>query len=232
MKSSTLRLMIAAAALVVAAGTASAQTYKAEIPMAFRAAGKLMTPGSYEIRVSRNTATELVFVRNIDAKSAVILVAQVKADPPKEWRKTAEPKVGFACIGGACNLSSPVGRLRHLRICFPLPQAPGRRSGGPNGTRDPEHDQGTLTDLPTSRRMKGGAASAAPFFLCRACSMTRQVRSALNRTVHGPEPWVHFRGQFEVGSYYFQQLRFGSGVAFIAPVSRDPDRAARRRTRQ
>ena len=106
MKSSTARLMIAAAALVVAAGTASAQTYKAEIPMAFRAAGKLMTPGSYEIRVSRNTATELVFVRNVDAKSAVILVAQVKADPPKEWRKTAEPKVGFACIGGACNLSS------------------------------------------------------------------------------------------------------------------------------
>ena len=39
-------------------------------------------------------------------KARLILVAQVKADPPKEWRKTSEPKVGFACIGGACNLSA------------------------------------------------------------------------------------------------------------------------------
>ncbi len=106
MKSSTMRMMIAAAALVVAAGTASAQTYKAEIPMAFRAAGKLMTPGSYEIRVARNSATELVFVRNTEAPGAVILVVKAKADPPKEWRQGGNPKVGFACIDGACHLSA------------------------------------------------------------------------------------------------------------------------------
>ena len=53
MKSSTIRTMIAAAALAVAAGTASAQTYKAEIPVSFRAADKLMLPGSYEVKVNR-----------------------------------------------------------------------------------------------------------------------------------------------------------------------------------
>jgi hypothetical protein len=124
MKSSTMRLMIAAAALVVAAGTASAQTYKAEIPMAFRAAGKLMTPGSYEIRVSRNSATELVFVRNTDTHGGVILQAQVKADPPKEWLQAGNPKLAFACTGNACTLTRMWDGSDSYAYGFPTPKAP------------------------------------------------------------------------------------------------------------
>ncbi|MDR3702392.1 MAG: hypothetical protein P4L56_22280 [Candidatus Sulfopaludibacter sp.] len=124
MKSLTMRTMIAAAALVVAAGTASAQTYKAEIPMAFRAAGKLMTPGSYEIRVSRNSATELLYVHNTGANNGVILVAQVKTDPPKEWRDARNPKLAFACIGGACTLSRMWNGSDSFAYSFPSPKAP------------------------------------------------------------------------------------------------------------
>ncbi len=49
MKKLTTKLMIAAAALVVAAGAASAQTMKAEIPFAFRAGDKVMAAGTYRV---------------------------------------------------------------------------------------------------------------------------------------------------------------------------------------
>ena len=74
--------------------------------MAFRAAGKPMAAGSYEIQVTRNTATELVYVRNIEARSTAILVAQAKQDPPKDWVKAGSPKLAFACAGSDCNLKT------------------------------------------------------------------------------------------------------------------------------
>ncbi len=122
MKNSMVRLMIAATALVVAAGTVSAQTYKAEIPMAFRAAGKLMTPGSYEIRVSHNSATQLVYVRNTEANSAVMLLAQVKDDAPKEWRQAGDPKLAFACTGSACALTRMWNGSDTFVYDFPSPR--------------------------------------------------------------------------------------------------------------
>src|SRR5258708_35623931 len=45
----TTRMMIAAATLVVAAGGASAQTLKAEIPFTFRAGGVVMEAGKYTV---------------------------------------------------------------------------------------------------------------------------------------------------------------------------------------
>src|SRR5271169_4577719 len=47
----TMKMMVAAATVVVAAGTASAQNLKADIPFTFRAGGKVMAAGTY--RVSR-----------------------------------------------------------------------------------------------------------------------------------------------------------------------------------
>lgn len=126
MKSSMARLMIAATALVVAAGTVSAQTYKAEIPMAFRAAGKLMTPGSYEIRLSQNSATEVVYVRNTEANSAVVLLAQVKTDAPKAWRQAGDPKLAFACTGSECSLRRMWNGSDTFAYDFPSP----RKSAG------------------------------------------------------------------------------------------------------
>jgi len=126
MKSSMVRLMIAATALVVAAGTVSAQTYKAEVPMAFRAAGKLMAPGTYEIRVSQNAATPVVYVRNSEGNGGVVLLAQVKNDAPKAWRDAHDPKIAFACTGDACSLS----RMWNGRDTFAYDFPASRKSGG------------------------------------------------------------------------------------------------------
>ena len=52
MKNLTKNMTIAAAALMVAAGVAGAQTIQAEVPFGFRAAGTVMPAGSY--RVSKN----------------------------------------------------------------------------------------------------------------------------------------------------------------------------------
>src|SRR5580700_2722631 len=59
MKNFTMQLTIAAAALVAVAGSASAQTYKAEIPMAFHAGSNAMAAGSYEV-VVRNTSGQSI----------------------------------------------------------------------------------------------------------------------------------------------------------------------------
>ena len=55
MKNFTMNMTLAVAALTLAAGTASAQTVKAEIPFAFRVGGQIMQPG----RVSRRSSYPL-----------------------------------------------------------------------------------------------------------------------------------------------------------------------------
>ncbi len=106
MKSSTMRLTIAAAALAVAAGTASAQIYKAEIPVTFRAGGAMMLPGAYEVRVqSGNAGIPQVFVRNLDDyKQQVVLIPTPGNDAPKAWRDAGKPVFAFECAEGRCVL--------------------------------------------------------------------------------------------------------------------------------
>ncbi|HLK70276.1 MAG TPA: hypothetical protein VKU19_42895 [Bryobacteraceae bacterium] len=105
MKSSTTRWMIAAAALAVAAGSASAQTYKANIPMAFRAGNTVLAPGSYLIRSVKN-ATPTFSVFNLETRRSVLLVANANADAPKGWREGGDPKLSFICGGEACTLQT------------------------------------------------------------------------------------------------------------------------------
>jgi hypothetical protein len=124
MKSSTMQWMIAAAALVVAAGSASAQTYKAEIPMAFRAADKVMEPGSYEIQVSSGALGNVLFVRNSATQSAVALLATVKSDAPKAWRMSGDPRIAFECLAGACRLQQIWNGSAPFAYVFPAPKAP------------------------------------------------------------------------------------------------------------
>jgi len=97
--------MIAAAALVVAAGSASAQSYKAQIPMAFSASGAVMEPGSYEIRAV-HAASPTYYVQNLETKRSVLVVAGSKADPPKAWKDSGAPRIGFACWEDGCALTS------------------------------------------------------------------------------------------------------------------------------
>ena len=75
MNTNTMKMMIAAAALVVAAGSASAQTFKAEVPVAFQVGNKTMAPGSYDVRLSVSGAGATVVVVVVGATVVDVVVA-------------------------------------------------------------------------------------------------------------------------------------------------------------
>ena len=99
MKSLTSKLMITAAAVVVATSVASAQSLNADIPFAFRAGGKVMAPGSY--RVTAVGATHYVIFSNYEAKDSVIAMPTALGDAPKT---ASNPALTFECGSGPCEL--------------------------------------------------------------------------------------------------------------------------------
>ncbi len=105
MKSFTILSMIAAAALAVAAGSASAQTLTAEIPMAFSAGGRLMTPGNYDFNVETNSVGHPVLtVRNRATSRQALLFPFHGSDAPTAWRDEGSPKITLECLDGNCTL--------------------------------------------------------------------------------------------------------------------------------
>lgn len=123
MKTTTMNLMIATAALAVAACSASAQTLKAEIPMSFRAAGVVMAPGSYEIRRVSATGPEYVHVYNLQTHASVVLVSGTKSDAPKDWLHEGTPKLAFECLGDSCALRRMWNGQGTEQYVFPAPKA-------------------------------------------------------------------------------------------------------------
>lgn len=105
MTNTTIRTMLAAAALVVAAGTASAQSYKAEIPMAFRVGGKTMAPGSYDVQVRQAAIGPLVIFSNRATSKAAMFASGIREDVPKSWVAAGDPKLVFTCASDSCSLS-------------------------------------------------------------------------------------------------------------------------------
>jgi len=105
MKSSLMRIVIAAAALAATAGVAAAQTYKAEIPLAFRAGDKLMRPGAYDVKVSLSaTGAAHVTVKNTEDHTTVLLMPSYGKDAPKRWVEAGKPVFSFECADGNCVL--------------------------------------------------------------------------------------------------------------------------------
>jgi hypothetical protein len=97
----TKNLMVAAAALVVAAGVASAQTLKADIPFAFQVGNKALAAGTYT--VDQPTAgSEVYRVRN--EKDGAIVLARTRQDPSKDWKAEGTPKMAFRCGAARCAL--------------------------------------------------------------------------------------------------------------------------------
>jgi len=105
MKKLTTRFMIATAALVVAAGAASAQTMTAAIPFEFRAGDQVMAPGTYRVDVSRATGSPIFRLLNVDSGGSAALIAQAPQDPQKAWIAEGSPKLAFACTSGSCALA-------------------------------------------------------------------------------------------------------------------------------
>jgi len=93
----TTKLMIAAAALV-AAGAASAQTLKADIPFAFQASGKAMAAGKYLV-VYRGGVSNMVLIRRYNHEA--VLAAPVS----RKEGKVENAKLVFVCAHGTCSLS-------------------------------------------------------------------------------------------------------------------------------
>jgi hypothetical protein len=104
MKLNTLTLTCAAVAMMAAAGTASAQNLKAEIPFPFRAAGTMMHPGAYSVKLSSASSGAIVQIRNEDEGRSIMTLPQSVSTP---WNATDSAVVlSFACTNGNCALSS------------------------------------------------------------------------------------------------------------------------------
>ncbi len=126
MNTNTMKMMIAAAALVVAAGSASAQSFKAEVPVAFKVGNKTMAPGSYDVRMSVTGAGARIVVRNRNENTAVMLSPSVKGDAPKEWQVAGDPKLAFGCSDGTCTLRSIWNGSDSFAYKLPAPKAGAR----------------------------------------------------------------------------------------------------------
>ena len=100
MKNLTKNMMIAAAAIVAAAGVAGAQTLKAEIPFGFRAAGTVMTAGSYRLYVNNSNGTEVFKLINEDTHRSVLTIPYPHSTP----RAGGVPSFTFECSGTDCAL--------------------------------------------------------------------------------------------------------------------------------
>ena len=105
MKKLTTRLMIATAALVVAAGAASAQVMTASIPFEFRAGNQVMAPGTYQVdRLATQTGIPIYRLLGVDSRRSIALLAQAPVDPQKGWAE-GNAKLVFACTSGSCALA-------------------------------------------------------------------------------------------------------------------------------
>ena len=108
MKSSTFRLIVVAAALTVATGSALAQTrtYTAKIPYAFQAGKTQMQSGSYEFQVEPQGGNSIVTVNNLDTNKKIYLLPSAGTDAPAAWTDAGKPVVALNCADGQCALSS------------------------------------------------------------------------------------------------------------------------------
>ena len=105
MKLTALRLSIAAATMLAAASTASAQKLTAEIPFAFEVSGVRMQPGSYSVTwPSPGTSTRLVRIYNESDRRAVAAIPLSASTPL--WPEAKRPALTFACADGRCTLAA------------------------------------------------------------------------------------------------------------------------------
>jgi hypothetical protein len=105
MKKLTTKFMIATAALVVAAGAASAQTMIASIPFEFRAGNRVMEPGTYRVDLSRLSGASVFRLLNVNSGGQAIVLGQAPADPKETWKASGQGKLAFACTSGRCALA-------------------------------------------------------------------------------------------------------------------------------
>ena len=123
----TLAITLGFAALV-AVGSASAQTLKAEIPFTFNAGSSVMPPGAYDVNVDAQHG--MLRFQNVETRRSIILPSFGSADAPKDWRASGAPKLGFECAGSRCVL-----RQAYTGVDRSAYQFRGPKLGGDEPTR-------------------------------------------------------------------------------------------------
>jgi len=97
--------LMAAAALLVAAGSAQAQNLKAEIPFSFKAGVSMMSPGTYQVMINPSgTTSPMIRLYNESERKGVLLLVSWR-DAAKEWVAAGVPKISFECVEGRCSLA-------------------------------------------------------------------------------------------------------------------------------
>jgi hypothetical protein len=122
MKRFTLSLIFAAAAATVAAGSASAQMLKAEIPFTFRAAGAQMGPGTYTVITQNSAGLPHFVLKNVDTGKAAILTAGILTNASRTWKDDGTPRIAFQCIERRCSLQQIWGGGVSSVYEFPTPK--------------------------------------------------------------------------------------------------------------
>jgi hypothetical protein len=117
--------MFAAAALTIAAGSATAQVLKAEIPFAFRAQSVRMAPGSYTVSVLHLMSSTRFVLSNVDDGRSVILPSAIPGDASKAVQAAGVPRLSFECVGHDCVLRSLWPAIDRTAYRFPGPRPAG-----------------------------------------------------------------------------------------------------------
>jgi len=118
----TTRLMVAAATLVAAAGAASAQELKAEIPFAFRTNGATLAPGTYRVSLSRTAGILYLYFSSSETHQSALSPANVPYDAPKDWRETGKAVLSFECGSKTCTLVGVWGGSDQPAYKVPTPK--------------------------------------------------------------------------------------------------------------
>jgi hypothetical protein len=105
MKNLTMNLMIAATALVAAAGSASAQTMEAKIPFAFRASGKVLPAGTYRVELkSAQSGDRVVLISTAGGKNQTLATAYQNGPASASRQAAGNAVLSFQCGVSRCAL--------------------------------------------------------------------------------------------------------------------------------
>lgn len=116
------RMTIAAATLVVAAGSASAQVLKAEIPFTFRAGGVVLAAGKYTVIANQKSGQPLYRLFSESEHRSILLLAGAARDPQKAWKASGSPVLSFECGVSHCALAEIWAGNAIQAYTFPRPK--------------------------------------------------------------------------------------------------------------
>lgn len=104
MKTLTNKLMIVAAAVAAAAGTASAQSMIVKVPFSFSVEKSEMPAGNYTVTRLHQSGGQPIFnLRNTDTNRARLIVPLVAVDTGA--KAYGDTKLVFRCLEGDCRLA-------------------------------------------------------------------------------------------------------------------------------